>query len=74
MTMHKLTSYQLACGAVQSKRTGAHNMTLVNLWLEHGVYHVRAHDFMHGRRLDWQSFPTLKEAQKCYGAWCRRWH
>jgi len=70
--MEKLNADQLACGYTQrwtcehgNKPIRLRNVTL-QLWMEHGAYHVRAHD--HGKigRIFWDSFRTLTEARKRY--------
>lgn len=55
-----LTAYALACGYVE--RAVKRNTTL-QLWCEHGVYHVRAHDHGSLGRLFWHSYPTVKQAR-----------
>ena len=62
-TRKENTAYALACGYVTRKYYGAIS---VDLWREHGVYHVRAHDHATGKRQFWESFRTLKEAQAFY--------
>lgn len=65
-----LTAQQFACGYVQRKeRKGI----AVTLWLEHGVYHVRAHDHGVHERLEWQVGRTLKQAITLYRAICAQW-
>ncbi len=59
-----MTKQQLACGYVQ--REYLYDDATVSLWMEHGVYHVRAHDFETHTRLFWDAFPTLTEARKRY--------
>lgn len=60
----KLTAYALACGYIEKKERGTVQVTL---WREHGVYHVRAHDFERGR-IFWDSFITLTDARKRFSA------
>lgn len=59
----QLTQYELACGYIQ--RTESNNRW-VTLWQEHGVYHVRAHDFNEHRRLAWDSFTALGKARAAF--------
>lgn len=47
---------------LSSQETG----TSLELWREHSVYHVRAHNHDTGRRLYWKSFPTLVAAHRAY--------
>jgi hypothetical protein len=61
--MKRLTAYQLACGAADGTKLG--NGISVTLWKEHNVYHVRAHDHEHHKRLWWHCFDTAAEAYKC---------
>lgn len=58
-----LTSYALTCGYIE-KHT--HNGLQVTLWKEHGVYHVRAHDFNTHMRLFWDVTYSITEARKIY--------
>jgi len=60
-----LSSYALACGCIERKHYGNVQVTL---WLEHGTYHVRAHDFEQHKRIFWDSFRTLSQARKCFSA------
>lgn len=65
----KITAYQAACGAVQRielKQCDHHSVTSIDLWVEHGTYHVRAHDHeLHGR-LFWASYDTITAARTRY--------
>ncbi len=54
-----LTDYSLSRGYVE--RAARENVTL-SLWKEQGCFHVRAHDYKHGR-LFWDSFDTLTKAR-----------
>ena len=58
-----LTAYALGCGYVERRygRTGG----TVDLYREHGVYHVRLFDRETGRRV-WVSSYTLAEARKTF--------
>ena len=58
-----LSRYALACGYVQKREVSPG--IEVSLWREHGVYHVRAHDFENGRRVFWRS-GKLTECRKIY--------
>lgn len=65
----KITAYQAVCGAVQRielKQYAHHEPVCIDLWIEHGTYHVRAHDHeLHGR-LFWDSFDTITAARTRY--------
>lgn len=60
-TKGRLTAYALACGYIERKHNGSVQTTL---WAEHGVYHVRAHDFEAHSRVFWDSFERLGEARE----------
>lgn len=62
----ELTEYALGCGYIQRREV---NEILVTLWREHGVYHVRVHDFRNGWRVAWETFKTLTDARKYYRCW-----
>lgn len=66
--MKQLNAQQLSCGYVQSaSSTHASGITTVlKLWREHSVYHVRITDSLGMRK--WESFRTLTEARKLYAA------
>ena len=57
----RVSAYGLACGYVERVTLGA---TQLSLWCEHGVYHVRAHEFGGHGRLFWDSFRLLGAARK----------
>ncbi len=59
--MTRLTAYELACGCVRSQYVGRVNITL---WMEHGTYHVRAHDHGNSKRLWWDSYTTVFAAHR----------
>lgn len=61
----QLTKYSFACGYVERKEEKGVRKTL---WLEGGVYHVRAHDFNQSKRISWDSFHTLKDARAKFSA------
>ena len=63
---HTLTHYELSGGYVQIAES---NGTRVTLWKEHGVFHVRAHDFDSGKRIVWKSYRTLTDAREAWRAW-----
>lgn len=65
-----LTPYQLACGYVEQQEI---KTTRVTLWNEHGVYHVRAHDFEQRGRLAWEVFTKLTEAREFYTKLCKQY-
>lgn len=56
-----ITAYQFACGYVDRVERGK---VWVTLWKEHGVYHVRAHEFDGRGRLAWKVFQTLTAARR----------
>jgi hypothetical protein len=57
-----LSAYELACGYIQRiEKKGV----VVTLWREHGVYHVRAHEYSKGR-IQWNTFRLLKDAHKSF--------
>ena len=58
-----LRPYALACGYVEQRIIGKLH---VDLWREHGVYHVRAHEFDGRGRIAWESFSVLQEARKAF--------
>ncbi len=67
----RLSAQQLDRGEVQRwlletrKPHDCRNVSL-SLWKEHGVYHLRAHDFaLHGR-IFWSRHRTLTEARKAW--------
>jgi hypothetical protein len=62
----RLTAYSFACGYIERKSTEESVDT--DLWHEHACFHVRQHDFGNGKRVFWESFPTLKEARKLFDA------
>jgi hypothetical protein len=64
-----LSKEQLSCGYVQRREW---NGIRVSLWREHSTYHVRAHDFNTGTRLDWEVRAKLTEARKQYSIMCRK--
>ncbi len=59
----RISEYGFACGYVESKYYGRVNICL---WMEHNVYHVRAHNHENKRRIFWHSFILLSEARKHY--------
>ena len=59
----RLTAYALSCGYVEQKDYGP---VRIRLWMEHGVYHVRAYDHEAGKRRFWETFRTLGEARRHY--------
>jgi hypothetical protein len=77
----RLTAYALACGDVEQYEIGdRHVWTLENpqlsgrqvtLWEEHGVYHVRHHDFERFGRISWSTHTKLSAARRYYDAACR---
>jgi len=56
---------ELACGAVDRfAKPHGESKIQVQLWREHGIYHVRAHNFDSHRRLVWRSFSRVTEARR----------
>jgi hypothetical protein len=64
-----LSAYNLACGYVQRFEQGSFR---VSLWKEHGVYHVRAHEFDGRGRIAWDVFETLTDARKSFQSMKRK--
>jgi hypothetical protein len=65
----RLTRYEFVCGYIQQAESA--NCTVssgrqLTLWMEHGTFHVRAHDFGKHERLFWDVFDTMTEANKRY--------
>lgn len=58
-----LSLYELACGGLQRHELDGIRTTL---WQEHEVFHVRQHDFNEHKRLFWEVFNRLDNAQRCY--------
>ena len=63
-----LTNYALTCGYVESqkKEIPFFEGVSVNMWLDSGIYHVRVHDFTHGKRILWECKETLQEAREVF--------
>lgn len=59
----RITRYGLACGYVERSDADEYR---VSLWSEHGVLHVRAHDFKTGVRQLWHSTTDLREARRVF--------
>lgn len=57
----KLSLYALSCGYVEVWGDGVQQTTL---WREHGVYHVRSHNFEEHKRIQWDTAATLGEARR----------
>lgn len=68
----QLSAYQLSCGHVQQKqlRTCYSFETKIELYKEHGHYHVRAFNYIKGSsscdKIAWEVFDTLKDARKYF--------
>ena len=62
--------YALGCGYIQ--RTDRDGIW-TTLWLEHGHFHIRTHDFKTHTRIAWEVFPgnELGNARKEYRKQCR---
>lgn len=65
----RLTPYALSCGYVEQEE---HNNIQTTLWLSHGAYHVRQHDYGGRGRITWESFRSLVAARKRYSALVRQ--
>lgn len=57
----RLTRYALACGYLEDAWVGE---THAQLWMEHGVIHVRAFDHAKCREVMWKSWRTVTEARR----------
>ena len=69
-----LTLYALSCGYVQEAESVINGRKIrVTLWMEHGAFHVRAHDFTVEGRLDWVVENSLADARHHYNAMIRRY-
>ena len=65
----RLTYYEFRCGYVQQLETAPCSAkpgtgTQLQIWMEHGTFHVRAHDFQKHERIFWDSFDTMTEANR----------
>ena len=62
----KVTGYYLNCGYVQRctmRQNEDHDPLHIELWIEHGAFHVRAHDHeLHGR-INWSTYDNLTAAR-----------
>lgn len=63
-----ITAQQLACGYIETKTV---NSITVTLWSEHGVFHVRAHDFNNHERIAWETLTNLTDAKKEFRKMCK---
>lgn len=59
----QLTVYSFLCGYIEQTDIEGKRTTL---WLDCGVWHVRAHNFIEHKRIAWETFNTLREARKFY--------
>lgn len=59
----RLTVYSLRCGYIEIKSCG---LIETRLWHEGVCYHVRQNDLETGKRIFWESFPTLTEARNFF--------
>ena len=55
----RLTGYGFACGYLEQKVDGSIE---TEIWMEHGHYHVRQHDFSTGKRIFWLTTIGLRSA------------
>lgn len=60
----RLTAYALHCGYVQ-RAYNYNGERKVELYCEHGMYHVRYFDYPMDER-EWETFDTVNEAWRCY--------
>jgi hypothetical protein len=60
---NQLTAYGFACGYIEELE---YNNRRIQLWHEHGTYHVRAHDYNTHTRLFWECFDKLADARRYY--------
>jgi len=58
-----LKAYDLSCGYVEKVEK---NKVVIILWREHGIYHIRVHDFNKKIRLAWKTATNLTEARKMF--------
>lgn len=59
-----LSVYALACGYQQQIDTAITGKNIrVTLWLEHGAFHVRAHDFNEVGRIEWVTENNITDAR-----------
>jgi hypothetical protein len=65
---HRLTRYEFACGYTQEseKQCCIEGWIRLVMWMEHGTFHVRAHDHGENKRLFWDSFDTMTAANQRY--------
>ena len=61
----QLTAYALACGYIERKLDGP---VEVELYHEHGVYHVRGFDAHTRERLFWESTNVLMTARDMFNS------
>ena len=65
----RLTAYEFNCGYVQQVESPSCTVNQgiqLQMWKEHGVFHVRAHDFSKSERIFWDSFQTMTQATRRY--------
>lgn len=63
------TRYAMACGDGERyvHKTPVTHIE-VSIWMEHGSFNVRAHNFTTHVRLTWTGWPTLTEARREFDA------
>ncbi len=71
MRTPKITRYELACGCTAGSIKDGIS---VNLWMEHGAYHVRVHDHNGAGRLAWEVFPGVTLARESFRRMVRQYH
>ena len=57
-----LNGYSLACGYIEKHDKNDIAITLY----KDSIYHVRAYDFKHNKRLHWITFSTLEKARQTF--------
>lgn len=71
-TRGRVTAYGFACGYKEARTLPASNVR-VEIYSEHGVYHVRAHHFGTTKRLAWETAENVTGARALYRALCQRY-
>jgi hypothetical protein len=62
-TKGRLTAYAFACGYLEQTERKSRR---VQLYHEHGTYHVRGFDFAQHERICWECFDSLTQARRYY--------
>lgn len=70
-----LSVYALACGYIQEVDAVNDGRNIrIQMWLEHGSFHVRAHDHTVDGRLDWISEGSVADARRHFDTMIRRYY